>query len=312
MLIDFVGRDGNIAKMSVVDVGAGTGRASLLLARAGADVTAVDASREMLAIAERRAAEESEATAPARPIHFVVGTLTRSSLPDQSFDAAVSLRVLMHTPEWRRCLGELCRVARRAVVIDYPSARSVAAIESFLRKGAHALGVKTEAYRVFGAGTLAKELEAHGFRVRQSIVSSSCRLLSTRPWVACVYACDRGRSRARGAVATLRISDYGRRRTVRVLVTGATGFTGHHLATSFARRGYRSVRSCAPPIGLSTLAESGIELVTGDLTDSESVARALDDKRGRVDVVYNIAALYRQASLPSDVYRAVNATAVLN
>ena len=41
---------------SVLDVGTGTGRAALALAARGADVTGVDASAEMLAVAERRAA----------------------------------------------------------------------------------------------------------------------------------------------------------------------------------------------------------------------------------------------------------------
>ena len=33
----------------------------------------------------------------------------------------VCLRVLMHTPDWRQSLGELCRVARHRVVFDYPA-----------------------------------------------------------------------------------------------------------------------------------------------------------------------------------------------
>jgi nucleoside-diphosphate-sugar epimerase len=44
----------------------------------------------------------------------------------------------------------------------------------------------------------------------------------------------------------------------------------------------------------------------GDLTDPEAVARAATG----VDVVYHIAALYRQAGLPDETYRAVNAGAV--
>jgi nucleoside-diphosphate-sugar epimerase len=50
----------------------------------------------------------------------------------------------------------------------------------------------------------------------------------------------------------------------------------------------------------------GIELAAGDLTDGAALARAV----AGVDVVYNIAALYRAAGLDDAVYRAVNATAV--
>ena len=56
VLANMVGR---IKDRSILDVGTGTGRAALLLARGGARVTAVDASEEMLAVARRRAADES-------------------------------------------------------------------------------------------------------------------------------------------------------------------------------------------------------------------------------------------------------------
>jgi len=78
----------------------------------------------------------------------------------------VSFRVLMHTPQWERCVGELCRVADRLVVVDYPSATSVALIESLVRRAMYAAGMKTEPYRVFTHGTVAAAFERHGFRVR--------------------------------------------------------------------------------------------------------------------------------------------------
>jgi dihydroflavonol-4-reductase len=56
----------------------------------------------------------------------------------------------------------------------------------------------------------------------------------------------------------------------------------------------------------SALSQAGITLVMGDLRDSQALAAAT----GGVDVVYHVAAMYRQASLGDDVYRAVNAVAV--
>jgi dihydroflavonol-4-reductase len=91
---------------------------------------------------------------------------------------------------------------------------------------------------------------------------------------------------------------------LRVLVTGATGFTGGHLARTLAARGdtvRALVRSAAP-----ALAAAGIETVPGDLRDPATIGRAA---RG-VDVVYHIAAIYRQAGLRDQEYRAVNAAAV--
>ncbi|HXW03707.1 MAG TPA: NAD-dependent epimerase/dehydratase family protein [Vicinamibacterales bacterium] len=93
---------------------------------------------------------------------------------------------------------------------------------------------------------------------------------------------------------------------MRVLVTGATGFTGGHVARGLAGRGWDVRALVRDPPRAATLSRAGIELVTGDLTDEASLRRAARDR----DVVFNIAALYREAGLRSDAYLAVNATAV--
>jgi ubiquinone/menaquinone biosynthesis C-methylase UbiE len=157
VLANFVGR---IHDRPILDVGTGTGRAALLLSRGGAYVTGVDASEEMLAIARKRAAEQRA------NVRFLVGDAHALDFPDRSFDVAVSFRVLMHAPKWRMCIAELCRVADRLVIIDYPSRRSVALFESLFRKLLHAVGMKTEPYRVFGHAEIAEAFSRSGFRVR--------------------------------------------------------------------------------------------------------------------------------------------------
>ena len=144
----------------VLDVGTGTGRAAIALARRGAIVTGVDASEEMLSVARRRAAEAG-ATGTFGP-----GDAHRLPFEDRAFDAVICLRVLMHTPGWRQSLGELCRVARDRVVFDYPAVMSAAALQSWVRTAAHAAGVRVEAYRVFSDRAIDAELRAHGFRAR--------------------------------------------------------------------------------------------------------------------------------------------------
>jgi 2-polyprenyl-3-methyl-5-hydroxy-6-metoxy-1,4-benzoquinol methylase len=151
---------GRIQDRRILDVGTGTGRAALLFARGGARVTGVDASEEMLAIARQRASTQHVG------VDFEVGDAHALHFGDRSFDAVVSLRLLMHVPNWQRCIGELCRVADRLVVVDYPSAVSVALLESIARRIRHALGGRTEAYRVFRPSTIAGAFDSNGFRVR--------------------------------------------------------------------------------------------------------------------------------------------------
>jgi ubiquinone/menaquinone biosynthesis C-methylase UbiE len=125
VLANFVGR---IQGRPILDVGTGTGRAALLMARGGATVTGVDASDEMLAIARQRAREQGLS------VTFENGDAHKLPFRDRAFDVVISLRVIMHTPRWTDCVGELCRVADQLVILDYPSRRSVAWIQSIGRR----------------------------------------------------------------------------------------------------------------------------------------------------------------------------------
>jgi SAM-dependent methyltransferase len=148
-----------LAGQTVLDVGTGTGRAALALARRGALVTGVDASAEMLTVA-RRAAQAAQLR-----VTFAQDDAHRLGFQDASFDAVICLRVLMHTPDWRQSLGELCRVARHRVVFDYPAVASCALLQSMARRVAHAAGARVEAYRVFTDASVRAALAASGFRI---------------------------------------------------------------------------------------------------------------------------------------------------
>ncbi len=90
------------------------------------------------------------------------------------------------------------------------------------------------------------------------------------------------------------------------LVTGVTGFTGGHLARRLREAGDQVrvlVRTAAQA---EVWRNQGYDVARGDLTDGASLRAAC----AGIDVVYNIAALYRTAGLPADAYRAVNARGV--
>ena len=90
---------------------------------------------------------------------------------------------------------------------------------------------------------------------------------------------------------------------MRVLVTGTTGFTGGHLARALVARGYQ-VRTFQRDAAQDSRV-NGAEIAVGDLRDPAAIRQAVEG----INIVYHVAAIYRQAGVPREVYRAVNATA---
>ncbi len=87
-----------------------------------------------------------------------------------------------------------------------------------------------------------------------------------------------------------------------VLITGASGFTGGHLAIALKKRGYRVKGLVREPKNAKRLLEQGVEIIAGDLTNAAEVSRAADG----CQYIYHIAALFRSAKHPDSVYYDVN------
>lgn len=106
----------------ILDVGIGTGRGSLPLARAGKSVTGIDISQAMLDQCRREAGET--------PIELMTGDLTTLPVPDASFDSIVSLNVVVHFPNWREAIADWARVVRPGgrLVFDVHSSDHLVAV----------------------------------------------------------------------------------------------------------------------------------------------------------------------------------------
>ena len=109
----------------VVDVACGTGNAALLAARAGAEVSGVDAAPRLIEVARARAAAEGiDAT-------FVVGDVQQLPFEDGAFDVALSVFGVIFADDAPRAFGELLRVlqpAGRALISVWVPAGAIRAM----------------------------------------------------------------------------------------------------------------------------------------------------------------------------------------
>ena len=115
---------------------AGTASSRRPLAEAGHDVTVVG-SREACRARVQRLVDGGR-------VRFQAADLLRLPFGARAFDVALAFRLLPHVARWRELVAELCRVASRAVIVDYPTRRSINAVAAPLfgaeeaRRGRHA------------------------------------------------------------------------------------------------------------------------------------------------------------------------------
>jgi len=94
----------------------------------------------------------------------------------------------------------------------------------------------------------------------------------------------------------------------KVLVTGATGFTGGHLARRLLDMGLEVRLLVRPEREVVVFETKGAQIVRGDLTDPISVEKAVEG----TNTIYHIAALYRQEGVSGDAFEAVNVQGTRN
>lgn len=83
--------------------------------------------------------------------------------PDRSFDVVLAVRLLTHLDRWREALAEMCRVAARAVIVDYPDTRSFNRLYGALFAWKKAVEGNTRTFRCFSPREVIAECARHGF-----------------------------------------------------------------------------------------------------------------------------------------------------
>lgn len=88
----------------------------------------------------------------------------------------------------------------------------------------------------------------------------------------------------------------------KILVTGAAGFVGSNVVDALLERGEQVRGLVRRPEQAAALERRGVEVITGDVRDSEVLRRGMSEVAG----VYHIAALFRRADPPDREYHEVN------
>lgn len=141
---------------SVLDVGGGHGQLAAPLSRAGWRMTVLG-SAESCRDRIRGLVEKGQC-------RFVTGNVIALPFEDRAFDVALSFRLLPHCERWPTLIRELCRVARHAVIVDYPTTRSVNAIAPWLFGAKKKIEGNTRAWRMFAPREVAEAFRACGFQ----------------------------------------------------------------------------------------------------------------------------------------------------
>lgn len=90
--------------------------------------------------------------------------------------------------------------------------------------------------------------------------------------------------------------------TMRIALTGATGYTGGHLLDALLRRGDRVAALARAGATSPHLRATGVDVVEGDLSDGAALGRLVEG----ADAVLHVAAVYRTAGHPDSYYHEVN------
>ena len=141
--------------LNILDVGGGHGQLALPLCREGHRVTVLGSA----AVCARRLRPALDGGG----CRFLVGDVIELPFPDRSFDLAISFRLLTHCRRWADLAGELCRVARFGVIVDYPTSQSVNRLAPALFAAKKKVEVNTRHWRLFTHGEVDRAFRERGF-----------------------------------------------------------------------------------------------------------------------------------------------------
>jgi ubiquinone/menaquinone biosynthesis C-methylase UbiE len=131
----------NWPNASVIDVGGGHGQITPGLVENGYRVH-VFSSDDQCKMRISSFIEDGE-------VEFSAGNLLSLPFPDRHFDIAISYRLLPHLDQWDKLITEMTRIARHAVLVDFPTSRSLNFISPLLFQLKKQIEKNTRTYILF-------------------------------------------------------------------------------------------------------------------------------------------------------------------
>lgn len=142
----------------ILDVGGGHGQLAVPLSDKGFDLTVLGSSDECSARIQKQV--------DAGKIKFQAGNILEMPFADDSFDVVISIRLLPHCEKWQALVGEMCRVAQKCVIVDYPAGQSLNCFSGALFGAKKKIEGNTRPYTLFAHAEVAEAFRSCGFAKR--------------------------------------------------------------------------------------------------------------------------------------------------
>lgn len=114
---------GEVRGKRILDVGCGTGNYAIALSKMGARVVGIDASKEMIEYAKKKAKKEGV------QVKFLIGEAESLPFGDSSFDILLSVTACEFLRDMRKVAREMRRVAKEKIVIGIINRWSLYCVE---------------------------------------------------------------------------------------------------------------------------------------------------------------------------------------
>ncbi len=141
---------------TVLDVGGGHAQIAAPLVAKGFEVTVTGSDDSCRTLLDQRIDSGN----------FKYYTCDLLNLPfkDRSFSVVLAFRLLPHVKRWQRVLAELCRVADKVVISDYPDRRSTNIFYSQFFSMKKRIEGNTRPFTLFTRKQITEELVRNGFK----------------------------------------------------------------------------------------------------------------------------------------------------